>query len=100
MCQGSVGGSAVGWPPLAIICYLPPSENLTCWETRSRDQGRPREMETPEKKKRTESHKSQQIHPWVYVSFLHLGFLLLFLSLRALCEVGRCAEGQIHPKAL
>lgn len=51
MCQGSVGGSAVGWPPLAIICYLPPSENLTCWEMHSLDQGRPRETETPEKKR-------------------------------------------------
>ena len=26
------------------------------------------------KKRRTESHKGQQIHPWVYSSFLHLGF--------------------------
>lgn len=31
--------------------------------------------ETPERKgARTESHRCQQIHPWVYSSFLHLGF--------------------------
>ena len=47
---------------------------LTSWETHSRDQEVQVRSKLQKKKRRTESHKGQQIHPWVYSSFLHLGF--------------------------
>ena len=59
---------------LAIICYLPPSENLTSWETHSQDQGGPSETETPGKKEKNRESQGPTNPPLGLFLFLHLGF--------------------------
>lgn len=92
---GFGGDSARGWPPLPVICYLPPSENMRHWEPHSRDQGASARPETPERERRErEHHKGQWIHP-----SLCLGFSSPLVECTVLYEVGRPAKGQTHLKA-